>query len=112
MDRGNTAMLDSRDEVARLERDNQEILAAGLCPQHPAYWRGRRGLTTWGPDGLTYAVEHGDESVARWMGYEVGEEENVTREDSNEPHLYVYWHGTARTARNTYAAQFTLEAFE
>lgn len=103
MDRGNTALLDSRDEAERQLLADQLLIANRFCSCNSTNWRQHRASVTWAPDRKYYTVEAGNEQIARWAGFEVlDDEETWDEENGREP----VWHGTKRTERGTYAAQF------
>lgn len=108
MDRANIALLDPRDEAARRERVDQDLLAARFCPSRMAPWRGCKAVVTWAPDGCSYASEHADEQIARWAGFRALAEENEDQDGKREP----VWMGTKLTARGTYVAQFEVARVE
>lgn len=108
MDRA-TALLDSRDEAERRLLADQELEANRFCPADSSRVCRRSARITWAPDDMSFTSEAGDPQVARWAGYRMRNDIQVERENDN---LDLVWHGTERTARGTYAAQFEVFEYE
>ncbi len=85
-------MIDARDQV---EAWKLCLMMSATC-----VWRGRLhvGAVTFSPDGKWFTVEHGDEIVARLIGFEVGGQEC----------RYPIWWGTGETQGGMFAAQFEI----
>lgn len=109
MDRAATALLDSRDEAARRERADQELLANRFCPRDTAVSYGTSSAVTWAPDGRSFVCESRCEQTARWAGYRLLTE---IRNEHDDEKLDLIWWGTRPTEAGTYAAQFTVESEE
>lgn len=105
MDRAATALLDPCDEAARRLAADQLLVANRFCRADVTTWRTYRVAVTWGPDRQSFTVEHGNEQIARWAGFEVLDDQEVWDEDTG---LGPIWMGTVRTARGSFAAQFEL----
>lgn len=92
-------LLDIRDSM---QLKDQQAIAARFCRSFTGScrWRGQNftGTVTWGPDRLSFAVEHLSDQCARWIGYAAAEDEG---------HEAIWW-GTEKTERGTYVAQFQL----
>ena len=59
---------------------------------------GVRATVTWNAEETAYVVESPLDTLARWIGYHVADEDG----------LEVVWHGTRPTPFSTAAAQFTI----
>lgn len=71
---------------------------AGRTTSRPESLCGVRATVTWNAEGTAYVVESPLDTLARWIGYQVAEEER----------LEVVWHGTRPTPGGTSVAQFTV----
>lgn len=64
--------------------------------QHSSSLYRRRGIVTWLFDESAFVVDGADDQTARWIGFEVAEE--------NE--MEVVWNGTVKMESGRFAAQF------